>query len=77
MSKTVKGLMVILDKDYDQEEKEKFITAIKMIQGVLDVESIETEIFNDTIIRNRTIATVTNELNKLLFKIKIGDIKLG
>lgn len=77
MSSSVKGLMVILDKDYDQDQKEKFITAIKMIKGVLDVQIIENEIFNDSIIRCRTMATVTTEVNKVLFKIKNGDIKLG
>jgi len=77
MSSSVKGLMVILDKDYDQDEKEKFIAAIKMMKGVLDVQPIESEIFNDSIIRSRTISTVTNEVNKVLFKIKNGEIKLG
>lgn len=77
MSSSVKGLMVILDKDYDQDEKEKFVTAIKMIKGVLDVQIIENEIFNDSIIRRRTMATVLTEVNKVLFKIKNGDIKLG
>lgn len=77
MSKSVKGLVVILDKDYDQEEKEKFVTAIKMIKGVTDVQIIENEIFNDSIIRRRTMSTVLTEVNKVLFKIKNGEIKLG
>lgn len=77
MSETVKGLMVILDKNYNQAEKEKFIIAIKMIKGVLDVQAIETEIFNDSIIRRRTLITVTTEINKVLSKIKNGDITLG
>ena len=77
MSSSFKGLMVILDKDYDQDEKKKFITAIKMMKGVLDVQIIETEVCNDYIIRNRTISTVTTEVNKILFQIKNGDINLG
>ena len=77
MSSSVKGLMVILDKDYDQDEKEKFVTAIKLMKGVVDVQIIETEVFNDSIIRSRTMSTVLTEVNKVLFKIKNGDIKLG
>lgn len=77
MSESFKGLMVILDEDHSKGEKGKIIDAIKMMKGVLDVQPIETEIFNDAIIRSRTISTVATELNKVLYKIQHGEIKLG
>lgn len=76
MSETFKGLMVILDEDQKNGERKKFIDAIKMMKGVLDVQPIETEVYNDSIIRSRTMATVKQQINIVLGKIKRGDIKL-
>lgn len=76
MSETFKGLMVILDEDQKNGERKKFIDAIKMMKGVLDVQPISTDTFSDILIKQRTMATVKKELNKVLVKIQHGDIKL-
>jgi hypothetical protein len=76
MSETFKGLMVILDVDQKNGERKKFIDAIKMMKGVLDVQPISTDTFSDILIKQRTMATVKKELNKVLVKIQHGDIKL-
>lgn len=76
-SETFKGLMVILDEDHQNGEKEKFIDAIKMMKGVLDVQPIETEDFSDVLIKSRTMMTVSKEINKVIRKISKGEIKLA
>ena len=62
MSDRVKGLTVVLDKDYKDEDAEQIIRAIQMIKGV---ESITTEIVNSDDYMNRE--RVKSELRDKIF----------
>lgn len=76
MSNSFKGLIVILEEDHENGDREKFISSIKMIKGVSDVQPIETEGFTDILIKRRTLAAVKKAFNEAIIKINNGKLEL-
>lgn len=76
MSDSFKGLMVILEEDHKNGDRQKFIDAIKLMNGVSDVQAIDSDGFHDILIKNRTLATVKRAVTDALNDISSGKTKL-
>ena len=47
------GFLVTLDRDVREDDAEAFLTAIRMIKGVVNVEPLVTDYLGELIARNR------------------------
>ena len=76
MSDSFKGLMVILEEDHENGDREKFVAAIKMMKGVSDVQPIDSDGYHDILIKRRTLTTVKKAIDEVITNISEGKVKL-
>lgn len=63
------GLIVVLDKDVNEEDCELIVTTLKMIKGVTDVKPVTKEPLDKRIERSRIIS----DIKKTILE-KLGEI---
>lgn len=74
MSDRINGFIVVLDKDYKDEDIEPTITAIEQIKGVIAVKpNIVTT--DDYIAKERTKIEIANKIYELAQQILNGEKK--
>lgn len=74
MSNRINGFIVVLDKDYKDEDVEATISAIKQIKGVISVKpNIVTS--NDYIANQKTRIEIANKIYDFAQQILLGENK--
>lgn len=72
MSTTYKGFSVILRKDISEERMQAIQTAFRLLDGVVDVVPVATDINNDYFIESRVRMKIWEDIRDVMFPERKG-----
>lgn len=66
MSNKIKGFLVTLASDLSEEDAQRVIDAIRMVKGVMSVNSIDTDPMEDRIVTTRVVLNIREKILAVL-----------